>query len=102
MATEASSSQPTAMGATSRSITLHILCQSLPPPSRFTLENIPLSITLFQLKERIEVSFPGNPRASTQKLIYRGKVLNVNDATLAAVVSSVDVSTYVLWLHPVA
>lgn len=81
-----------AVGETPSSISLHLLCQSLPPPSRFTLENVPLSLTVAQLKERIEQSFPGNPRASTQRLIYRGKVLNVNDAILKAVVSSVDVS----------
>ncbi|KAJ5774950.1 hypothetical protein N7457_009846 [Penicillium paradoxum] len=90
MATEASSSQPMAVGETPRSITLHILCQSLPPPSRLTLEDVPLSITLAQLKERIEQAFPGNPRASTQKLIYRGKVLNIDGAILRTVVSSVE------------
>lgn len=73
-------------------ITLHILCQSLPPPSRFTLENVPLSSTIAQLKGRIEQSFPNNPQASHQRLIYRGKPLTVDDATLRAVVSSMEVS----------
>lgn len=77
-------------GDTPSTITLHILCQSLPPPSRFTLENVPLSSTIAQLKSRIEQSFPNNPQASHQRLIYRGKPLTVDDATLRAVVSSME------------
>lgn len=79
-------------GDTPSTITLHILCQSLPPPSRFTLENVPLSSTIAQLKSRIEQSFPNNPQASHQRLIYRGKPLTVDDATLRVVVSSMEVS----------
>ncbi|CRL29639.1 Ubiquitin supergroup [Penicillium camemberti] len=85
-----SSSQPMLEGDTPSTITLHILCQSLPPPSRFTLENVPLSSTIAQLKSRIEQSFPNNPQASHQRLIYRGKPLTVDDATLRAVVSSME------------
>ncbi|KAJ5407367.1 hypothetical protein N7465_008651 [Penicillium sp. CMV-2018d] len=85
-----SSPQPMLEGDTPSTITLHILCQSLPPPSRFTLENVPLSSTIAQLKSRIEQSFPNNPQASHQRLIYRGKPLTVDDATLRAVVSSME------------
>ncbi|KAF4762635.1 hypothetical protein HAV15_005304 [Penicillium sp. str.  len=85
-----SSSQPMLEGDTPSTITLHILCQSLPPPSRFTLENVPLSSTIAQLKSRIEQSFPNNPQASHQRLIYRGKPLTVDDATLRVVVSSME------------
>ncbi|KAJ5131348.1 uncharacterized protein N7515_007387 [Penicillium bovifimosum] len=85
-----SSPQPVNDGDTPSLITLHLLCQSLPPPSRFTLDSVPLSITVGQLKERIERSFPGNPGASSQRLIYRGKVLSSNDAMLRAVVSSME------------
>ncbi|KAJ5551838.1 hypothetical protein N7461_006536 [Penicillium sp. DV-2018c] len=88
MASGQSSVQPMNDGDTPRSIMLHILCQSLPSPGRFTLEKVPLSITVGQLKERIGRSFPGNPRPSTQRLIYRGRVLTSNNAMLQAVVSS--------------
>ncbi|CAG8909746.1 unnamed protein product [Penicillium egyptiacum] len=88
-----SSSQPMVDGDTPSTITLHILCQSLPPPSRLTLENVPLSSTIAQLKGRIEQSFPNNPQASQQRLIYRGKPLTVDDATLRAVVSSMERGT---------
>ncbi|KAJ5788970.1 uncharacterized protein N7518_005981 [Penicillium psychrosexuale] len=86
-------SQPIVEGETPRTITLHILCQSLPPPSRFTLENVPLSSTVGQLKSRIEQSFPNNPQVSHQRLIYRGKPLTVDDATLGVVVSSIEEGT---------
>ncbi|KAJ5245415.1 hypothetical protein N7489_005511 [Penicillium chrysogenum] len=88
-----SPSQPMVEGDAPSTITLHILCQSLPPPSRFTLENVPLSSTIAQLKGRIEQSFPNNPQASHQRLIYRGKPLTVDDATLRAVVSSMENGT---------
>ncbi|CAG8385416.1 unnamed protein product [Penicillium salamii] len=84
---EASSLPQPASGEPRNAITLHILCQSLPPPNRFTLHNVSLSITIAQLKERIEQAFPGNPRASTQRLIYRGKPLRVEDAVLSAIIS---------------
>ena len=92
MAATSSLPQP-ATGQTRNTITLHILCQSLPPPSRFTLENIPLSTTVSQLKQRIEQAFPGNPQASTQRLIYRGKPLKIEDAILETIVSIGEVST---------
>ncbi|OQE38578.1 hypothetical protein PENCOP_c008G00718 [Penicillium coprophilum] len=88
-----SSSQSMAEGTAPSTITLHILCQSLPPPSRFTLKNVPLSSTIAQLKGRIEQSFPKNPQASHQRLIYRGKPLTVDEATLSAVVSSMEEAT---------
>ncbi|KAJ5519808.1 hypothetical protein N7463_000261, partial [Penicillium fimorum] len=64
-----------------------------PPPSRFTLDNVPLSSTIAQLKSRIEQSFPNNPQASHQRLIYRGKPLTVDEATLSAVVSAMEEGT---------
>ncbi|KAJ5816087.1 hypothetical protein N7447_008320 [Penicillium robsamsonii] len=87
-----------AEGNTPSTVTLHILCQSLPPPSRFTLDNVPLSSTIAQLKSRIEQSFPNNPQASHQRLIYRGKPLTVDEATLSAVVSAMEEGTYSMHL----
>lgn len=84
---ETSSLPQPATGEPRNAITLHILCQTLPPPNRFTIHNVSLSTTIAQLKERIEQAFPGNPRASTQRLIYRGKPLRVEDAVLSAIIS---------------
>lgn len=84
---EASSLPQSRVGGPGDVITIHILCQSLPPPKRFTLQNVSLSATVAQIKERIEQTFPGNPRASTQRLIYRGKPLRAEDAILGNILS---------------
>ncbi|KAJ5361665.1 hypothetical protein N7541_002509 [Penicillium brevicompactum] len=87
---EASSLPQSRVGGPGDVITIHILCQSLPPPKRFTLQNVSLSATVAQIKERIEQTFPGNPRASTQRLIYRGKPLRAEDAILGNILSRDD------------
>lgn len=88
---EASSHPQPVVGDPGSVITLHILCQTLPPPNRFTIQNISLLATVAQVKERIEQAFPGNPRASTQRLIYRGKPLRAEDAKLGDILSRGDV-----------
>ncbi|CAI7566641.1 unnamed protein product [Penicillium bialowiezense] len=87
---EASSHPQPVVGDPGSVITLHILCQTLPPPNRFTIQNISLLATVAQVKERIEQAFPGNPRASTQRLIYRGKPLRAEDAKLGDILSRGD------------
>ena len=82
---ETSLTQPP--GEPRNGITLHILCQSLPPPNRFTLKDVSLSTTIAQLKGRIEKDFPGNPQSSTQRLIYRGKPLRAEDAALSTIIA---------------
>ncbi|KAJ6078563.1 hypothetical protein N7467_008316 [Penicillium canescens] len=78
--------------------TLNILCQILPPPGRFTIENLPLTITVGQLRARISETFPGNPHPSTQRLIYQGKALLDDNVTLGGFLPSTNDSTHALHL----
>ncbi|RAK95404.1 uncharacterized protein BO80DRAFT_264810 [Aspergillus ibericus CBS 121593] len=74
----ASSENPSAV-TESQSIALHVLCPSLPPPNRFTLNDLSPSITIAALKARIAQTIPSEPSPESQRLIYRGKPLT-NDA----------------------
>ena len=76
----------------SNTITLHILCPSIPAPGRFTLHDQPLSETIAQIKARITESLASRPGPAQQRLIYRGKPLADDRATLASVLGPIDVS----------
>jgi hypothetical protein len=74
------------------SANLNILCQTLPPPGRFPMTNLPLTITIGQLRNRIAEIFPGNPPPATQRLIYQGRALLDDSVTLGAILPSANVS----------
>jgi len=73
-------------------IALHVLSPSLPPPSRFTLNDLPRSTTVADLKTRISQSIPGQPSSVSQRLIYRGKPLMNQNETLQTILEPPDVS----------
>ncbi|KAK1146939.1 hypothetical protein N8T08_002266 [Aspergillus melleus] len=66
---------PTDQSSSSQDLVLHVLCPSLPPPNRFTFNDLTPSTTVASLKARISQSLPGQPSSETQRLIYRGKPL---------------------------
>ena len=86
-----SSETPSAL-AESQSIALHVLCPSLPPPNRFTLYDLSLSITISALKARIAQTIPSEPSPETQRLIYRGKPLTNDAVALSDVLEPSNVS----------
>ncbi|KAL4913494.1 hypothetical protein BDW62DRAFT_192316 [Aspergillus aurantiobrunneus] len=65
-----------------RGFILHVLCPSLPPPNRFTFNELPLSITVADLKARISQSIPSHPTPNSQRLLYLGKLLSDDNLTL--------------------
>ncbi|GMG49127.1 unnamed protein product [Aspergillus oryzae var. brunneus] len=71
---------------------LHVLCPSLPPPNRFTFNDLVPSITIAGLKARISQSIPNRPPPETQRLIYRGKPISDDDWTLQKVLEPTNVS----------
>ncbi|OJJ45696.1 hypothetical protein ASPZODRAFT_143583 [Penicilliopsis zonata CBS 506.65] len=81
-----------------RSIALHILCPSLPPPNRFTFKDLHLSTTVAELKARISETLPSQPPAENQRLIYRGKSLSNNVITLQEILSPIEASEYTMHL----
>lgn len=76
---------------TQRTVSIHILSPSLPGSDRFTLRDVPLQITVGELRELIAQSFPGHPGPSTQRLIYRGRPLVHDGHRLFDVLSPVEV-----------
>ncbi|KAL4893758.1 hypothetical protein BDV59DRAFT_201525 [Aspergillus ambiguus] len=82
----------------SLSFVLHILCPSLPPPNRFTFKDLTASHTLRDLKSRISQAIPTRPPPETQRLIYRGKPLAHDGATLQLVLDPENGSEYTMHL----
>lgn len=80
-------------GASPGIISLHVLCPSLQPPNRFTINNLPLSTTVADLKSHISQSVPNRPPPESQRLIYRGKPLLNDGAILGHILEPVDVSS---------
>jgi len=79
--------------STPANIALHVLSPSLPPPSRFTLNDLPRSTTVADLKTRISQSIPSQPSSVNQRLIYRGKPLMNQNETLQTILEPPGVSS---------
>ncbi|KAJ5312134.1 hypothetical protein N7508_002964 [Penicillium antarcticum] len=77
---------------------LNILCQTLPPPGRFPIRDLPLSTTIGQLRARIAETFPGNPPPSAQRLIYQGRGLLDDSVTLRALLPFANNTSYAIHL----
>lgn len=75
-------------------IALHMLCPSLPPPSRFTLSDLPRSTTVAGLKIRISESVQSQPSPESQRLIYRGKPIVNSHESLETILEPPGVSNY--------
>ncbi|KAJ5314603.1 uncharacterized protein N7443_001487 [Penicillium atrosanguineum] len=73
-----------------RAVTLNILCPFRPPPSRFTFHNVPLGTTVAQLHTRLAQIILGHVPA-TSRLIFLGRPLTVDSATLEEVLGPVNV-----------
>ncbi|EAW22278.1 uncharacterized protein NFIA_009580 [Aspergillus fischeri NRRL 181] len=92
-----SSDQPSApLETVPRSITLHVLCPSL--PNRFTFNDLPLSTTVAGLKARLTESIPSRPAPSNQRLIWRGRALLDDAMTLESVLGPTDSTEYSMHL----
>jgi hypothetical protein len=69
-------------GSTPQSILLHVISPSLEVPDKLTYPNIAISTTVAELKRKIQDSIETKPLPTRQRLIYRGKALVQEDATL--------------------
>ncbi|PGH12042.1 hypothetical protein AJ80_06861 [Polytolypa hystricis UAMH7299] len=89
MASDAASltSPPTAHSGSSDSnsetIILNVLSPSVQAPNRITLNDLPLSTTVSELKDRLAERLPNTPRPETQRLIYRGRPLSDDEEQLS-------------------
>lgn len=83
---------PDAENASPAYVALHVLSPSLPPPSRFTLNDLPRATTIAGLKTRISQSIPSQPSLENQRLIYRGRPLVNHHDTLEGILEPPGVS----------
>lgn len=66
-------------------ISLRILSPSFESNQRLSFEKLPLSTTVGEVKNLIEPLAPNHPTPEQQRLIYRGRPLLNNSATLESV-----------------
>ena len=64
-----------------RTITLNILSPST--PERVTFHSVPITMTVYGIKEKIQDAFDSSPAPELQRLIYQGRALLHGDVTLA-------------------
>lgn len=71
--------------------TLHVLCPSLPPPGRFSFNNLAASTSIAELKRLIQAKIPGNPVPESQRLIYSGRPVVDIGLTLQSILEPEEV-----------
>jgi hypothetical protein len=68
-----------------KAVTLHVLCPFGTPPNRFTFDNVPLFTTIAQLRVQLARTILGSTVPTTSRLIFLGRPLTVDSATLGEV-----------------
>lgn len=89
MSSEPSPSPPTAICLTIKNLTKR----------DFTLGEVPLALTVGELKARIESEYEGNPPPNTQRIVYAGALLRDESAGLADVVKASDLEAGAVVFH---
>lgn len=90
---QASSQAPTSNPQT---ILLHVLSPSVEVPNKLTFSNVPISTTVGELKTKICNAVSTRPSPDRQRLIYGGKALVQETATLKDIFSQEKVRCYAL------
>ena len=80
-------SSPKGASSTSNkdSILVHVVSPSVEVPNKLTFESISPSLTITGLKRRITDIVPSRPAPERQRLIYKGKPLINQEATLGSI-----------------
>ena len=65
----------------------------------FTLGEVPLALTVGELKTQIESEYEGNPPPNTQRIVYAGALLRDESAGLADVVKASDLEQAAVVFH---
>lgn len=63
-------------------INLHVLSPSLQAPNKLSFDELPITTTIAELKQKIQESLNTKPPPARQRLIYRGKALGLETASL--------------------
>ena len=78
---------PLGSRSAAQTILLHVLSPSTEVPNKLIFSDVPTSTTVAELKTRICNTVPSRPALERQRLIYRGKALVKEGATLAEIFS---------------
>lgn len=78
---------PLVSRSAAQTILLHVLSPSTEIPHKLIFSDVPTSTTVAELKTRICNAVPSRPASGRQRLIYRGKALVKDGATLAEIFS---------------
>ena len=81
-----------------RLLTLNILSPSTEIPNRITLKDCTASTTVAELKVKISRAIPSQPAPERQRLIYRGRPLLQENATLKDIFTQEAVSYTILFM----
>lgn len=79
-----------------QTILLHVLSPSIEVPNKLTFSNVPISTTVAELKTKICDAVPTRPSPDRQRLIYGGKALVQEAATLKDIFTQEKVCFYAL------
>lgn len=83
-------------GSRDQTIALNILSPSTDEiPNKLSFSDIPISTTVRALKERIHNAVPARPLPLRQRLIYQGKVLASDEASLKDIFGQEAVSALI-------
>lgn len=93
------SPQKTTHSDSDKKITLQILYTLATTPRTFNIDDLSLDVTVADVKAHLEEFHPLRPNAKQQRLIYSGKILSNDRATLASILEPVDVSLHVLLIY---
>ena len=88
---------PLASKSAAQTILLHLLSPSIEIPNKHTFSDVPTSTTVAELKTKICNAVPSRPATERQRLIYRGKALLKDGATLAEIFSQGTVRALYLY-----
>lgn len=70
-----------------QTVSLHVLSPSFEVPNKLTFSDVPISTTVGELKTKICDAVPTRPSPDRQRLIYGGKALVQEAATLKDIFS---------------
>lgn len=88
---------PLASKSAAKAILLHVLSPSIEIPNKLTFSDVPTTTTVAELKTKICNAVPSRPATERQRLIYRGKALVKDGATLAEIFSQETVRRLYLY-----
>lgn len=72
-------------------IRVHVIGPSFDVPGCCTLNNVPLSLTVGELRIRLAQIIRSHPTAATLRMYFAGRSLHIDNATIAQVICPLEV-----------